>query len=205
MAEGKVNIRRSKVLVDHGKVQTCRCCGCSFCSGVAKTFTATSSSIAECACDSVFFGHSSKVSESPDVGPNGVWAVTYSHQFKDICYWNYQETCSAGQVRAYLESGDCTEPYSLLWRFARYNVQFELTPSGPHIIATTRAWYTMERSDATEWVEGWDAGVFYQTNVMRSDCSPPWTFSDNIESCWQVDVFGNATHQDGTFTVEATS
>jgi len=35
MAKGKINVIRGKILIDHGKVQTCRCCGagCEFCSG----------------------------------------------------------------------------------------------------------------------------------------------------------------------------
>ena len=79
MAEGKININRGKVLIDNGKVQTCRCC-CVVCVACGAdtpcTYEVTLSGITFQACGVLSVITSGEIDEEPTVGPNGTFTLT---------------------------------------------------------------------------------------------------------------------------------
>jgi len=95
MAKGRINILRGKVLIDHGKVQTCRCCEkwgtyCQYYHDAEdrtpKYIAITITDAGELSCSVInpsSPGDYSKHILSPDIGPNGTYIL---EQITD-CTW----------------------------------------------------------------------------------------------------------------------
>jgi len=125
MAEGKINIIRGKVLIDHGKVQTCRCCGipCQYCPGATPSqVEIVFADIDYCVCASNVTT-SGQITEAPDVGPNG--AFTLEQDLTNPCLWIKDFLCATGHVTGY-GTTDCTGAETANWDFYSYRVEFQV-------------------------------------------------------------------------------
>jgi len=128
MAKGKINVIRGKILIDHGKVQTCRCCGvpCQYCTSTTpKTMTVVLSGIDYCQCSLNEPGRGvytySKITVVPNIDPNGSFVLTQSAT--DPCWWLVDIPLSQGQVTWYEDVG-CTGSSAGPTTLTRYSVQY---------------------------------------------------------------------------------
>lgn len=211
MAKAKLNILRGKVLVEHGKVQNCRCCPtavkCQFCSDATSDLTpkkvlVTLTGIDSCSCAALFKSYIGltagfEIADAFTVDPNNAW--TLPQVDGNPCLWQLNVPCT-GVVKAW-DGTDCTGSVYFSDAITSFTVEFEVAVDSYRV----QARYNVANPTNPAGFVGMDAFYF-----LAGDTDCPGSLGPDYNTLTQCDddatppPYGN-NYYGGTATVEPTT